>query len=118
MAGYDKEQIINEFKVSGKAYTTFHSQKHGEAKAKGDDFPALMTFRGWLLDAGLIVEKGKSGGSEAVVGGGATVSVDAEYLEFLKDHLPAEIKADPENSFLKWKVKRLEEQVRQLQLQK
>ncbi|AGI81065.1 hypothetical protein I5G49_00005 [Pseudomonas aeruginosa] len=118
MAGYDKEKIIKEFKESGaKAYSAFHAAKLAEARKNGDDFPALMTFRGWLLDAGLIAEKGKKG-AEPTVSGGDTVTVEADYLEFLKAHLPADIKVDPENSFLKWKVKRLEEQLRKLQEQK
>ncbi|MDF5861329.1 hypothetical protein P4197_27920 [Pseudomonas aeruginosa] len=88
MADYDKEQIIKDFKDSGKAYTTFHKNRSEEAKEKGEKFPAIVTFRGWLVDERLIVEKGKSSSAEPAVSGEAEAATDPEFLEFLKAHLP------------------------------
>jgi hypothetical protein len=113
MPSYDREQIIEDFKAQGaKAYTSFHKERQAAAKENGEDFPALETFRKWLVKEGLIENSRKK---DSIEGLSIDASpIDPEFVEFIKDYLPPEIKEDLDKNFLRWKIKRLEETIRQL----
>lgn len=60
MASYDMNALVEDFKQSGKPYTTYHKELV-ERAGKGN-YPALVTFRKALVKAGALKEdtKGKT----------------------------------------------------------
>ena len=113
----EKVRIVQDWVDEGKPpYTAYQRRKADEAKARGESFPSTMTFCGWLNKAGV---RKKDMGESKKKGSLEGLSIDAspidkELVEFLKQYLPDEVKEDLDNSFLRWKVKRLEEEVRTL----
>lgn len=111
MAGYDKAAIVKEYEDSGKPpYSTFHKERAQAAKARGDDYPALMTLKKWLVEAGHLEEKPKEGG-----GGDSGLVADGwkddDYEDFLLSYLPETVKQNLENCYLKWQNKKLKDKL-------
>lgn len=120
MADYDKDEIIKDYVASGKgAYSTFHADRLDKAKKEGKAYPALMTFRKWLVDAELLEDKSKGERVEAFTASSESmVSIDRDYLEFLKSYLPESVRENPEVHFLKWQVERLKAELAQRDAEK
>lgn len=113
MPDYNMDEIIEEWKKKGRpAHSAFHNEKQKEAKQKGETFPAYTTFRKALVREGLLPDKKSSSKSEASSIG--IPAIDPEVKAFLEDVLPDSIAQDLENSFLRWKNKRLEDELNRL----
>lgn len=108
---YDIEKIVEDWVGAGKpSYSTYAQEKY-KAAEKGA-FPAPETFRKALIKRKHIEERSRKSPSSST--GRRTKAVDDEYIEFLKDNLRDEVKENPELSFMKWKIERLEEENRKL----
>lgn len=111
MAGYDKAAIVKEYEDSGKPpYSTFHKERAKDAKARGDDYPALMTLKKWLVEAGLLDgnTKEREGGDSALVADGWRGD---DFEDFLLSYLPETVKHNLENCYLKWQNKKLKDEL-------
>ncbi len=87
VAGYDKDAIVKDFQENGNGkYSSFHADRMKVAKEKGEDFPALMTLRKWLEEAGVKPsEKSKQVSQPTAsrsVGVSETPFSDSEQSEF------------------------------------
>lgn len=113
MAAYDKEAIVKAYEEAGKPpYSTYHAKQKKADEAEGKSYPALMTFKKWLVDAGMLEEKGKLHNSEAIACDADWK--DEDYEEFLLSYLPETVRQNLESSYLKWQNQKLKEELAKL----
>ncbi|MHB8821825.1 MAG: hypothetical protein ACYC58_09115 [Pseudomonadaceae bacterium] len=113
MAAYDKDAIIKAYEEAGKPpYSTYHAKQKKAADEARNAFPALMTFKKWLVDGGMLEEKGKQHNSEAIAYDADWK--DEDYEEFLLSYVPETVKQNLESCYLKWQNQKLKDELAKL----
>lgn len=113
MAAYDKEAILRAYQEAGKPpYSVYHASQKEADKAEGNAYPALMTFKKWLVEAGMLEEKVRQHNSQAIACDADWK--DEDYEEFLLSYLPETVRQNLESSYLKWQNQKLKEELAKL----